>query len=160
MIAIMKDRQSTLEDQSRYRAASLDALSMDPHSTNNSFTNAFVGNIYESLVRFNEKLQIEPALATAWKVQSPTVWRFTLRQGVKFHNGKDFTSADVRYTFNELFDKKGYKSGAFFDTVNKERIPHIAAQVDALRRAQQAVALMQAPLADGPATVTCAFPGA
>ncbi|HET9977793.1 MAG TPA: ABC transporter substrate-binding protein, partial [Burkholderiaceae bacterium] len=71
-------------------SASLDALSMDPHSTNNSFTNAFVGNLYESLVRFNEKLQIEPALATAWKVQSPTVWRFTLRQGVKFHGGESF----------------------------------------------------------------------
>ena len=46
-------------------SANLDALSMDPHSTNNSFTNAFVSNIYESLVRFNDKLQIEPALATS-----------------------------------------------------------------------------------------------
>jgi peptide/nickel transport system substrate-binding protein len=80
-------------------SASLDALSMDPHSTNNSFTNAFVGNVYEALVRFNDKLQIEPALATSWKVMSPTVWRFTLRQGVKFHNGESFDADDVVFSF-------------------------------------------------------------
>ncbi len=80
-------------------SSSLDALSMDPHSTNNSFTNGFVSNIYEALVRFNDKLEIEPALATAWKSTSPTVWRFTLRQGVKFHNGESFDADDVVFTW-------------------------------------------------------------
>ncbi|MEP6947045.1 MAG: ABC transporter substrate-binding protein [Acidobacteriota bacterium] len=42
---------------------------------------------------------------------------FTLQDGVKFHNGKEFTSADVKYTFDELFKSNGFKSGAFFDTV-------------------------------------------
>ena len=46
--------------------ASADALSMDPYSTNNSFTNAFMNNIYEALVRFSDKVQIEPALAESW----------------------------------------------------------------------------------------------
>jgi len=42
---------------------------------------------------------------------------FKLQDSVKFHNGKEFTSADVKYTFDQLFASKGYKSGAFFDTV-------------------------------------------
>lgn len=39
----------------------------------------------------------------------------TLRDGVMFHNGKNLTSADVKYTFDQLFRSEGYKSGAFYD---------------------------------------------
>lgn len=46
---------------------------------------------------------------------------FILQEGVKFHNGKEFTSADVKYTFDELFKSNGFKSGAFFDTVTVEK---------------------------------------
>ncbi len=42
---------------------------------------------------------------------------FILHDNVKFHNGKAFTSADVKYTFDELFNSSGFKAGAFFDTV-------------------------------------------
>lgn len=42
---------------------------------------------------------------------------FTLRDGIKFHNGKSLTSADVKYTIDQLFKANGYKAGAFFDTV-------------------------------------------
>jgi peptide/nickel transport system substrate-binding protein len=79
--------------------ASLDALSMDPHATNNSFTTAFTNNIYETLVRFDERLRIEPALAERWALASPTVWRFTLRRGVRFHNGEPFSADDVVFSW-------------------------------------------------------------
>lgn len=54
---------------------------------------------------------------------------FILQDGVKFHNGQDFTSADVKYTFDELFKSNGFKSGAFFDTVpaDKDASPKAAA---------------------------------
>lgn len=52
-----------------------------------------------------------------------TVITFLLRDGVKFHNGKEFTSADVKYTFDELFKSNGFKSGAFFDTVPDDSAP-------------------------------------
>ena len=82
--------------------ASADALSMDPYSTNNSFTTAFMTNIYEGLVRFNEQLKVEPALAESWTSVSPTVWRFKLRQGVKFHNGEAFTADDVVFSWQRV----------------------------------------------------------
>ncbi len=54
--------------------------------------------------------------------------RFALRDNIKFHNGKQFTSADVKYTFDELMkDKDAYKRQAFFDTVDGKPVPHIEA---------------------------------
>ncbi len=76
-------------------AFSGDVYSMDPHAHTVSFTNAFHYHIYETLVRYNKDLKIEAALATSWKITEPTVWRFTLRRGVKFHNGNPFTADDV-----------------------------------------------------------------
>ncbi|MEO5607230.1 MAG: ABC transporter substrate-binding protein [Polaromonas sp.] len=82
--------------------ASADANSMDPYSTNSSFTNGFLNNIYEGLVRFNDKVQIEPALAESWTSVSPTVWRFKLRHNVKFHNGEPLTADDVVFSWQRV----------------------------------------------------------
>lgn len=82
--------------------ASADALSMDPYSTNNTFTTSFMNNIYEGLVRFNDKVQIEPALAESWSAVSPTVWRFNLRRNVKFHNGEAMTADDVVFSWKRV----------------------------------------------------------
>lgn len=82
--------------------------------------------MFNSLVRKNESFDYEGELASEINTSADgTVITFTLRDNVKFHNGKIFTSADVKYTFDELFKNKGYKSFAFFDTVGKESVPHI-----------------------------------
>ena len=70
-----------------------DANSMDPYNLNETFTLGFMGNIYEALTRRAADLTIEPSLATSWEVIEPTRWRFHLRQGVKFHDGRDFVRA-------------------------------------------------------------------
>jgi len=77
-----------------------DALSMDPHSLNESLQLNFTFNIYEGLVGRGQKLEVVPALATDWKQTAPTVWRFNLRRGVKFHDGTPFTAEDVIFSYN------------------------------------------------------------
>jgi peptide/nickel transport system substrate-binding protein len=55
----------------------------------------------------NMALKLEPMLATSWKPNSDgSVWTFSLRPGVKFHNGAPRTADDVVYTFQQLSDKK------------------------------------------------------
>ena len=76
-----------------------DALSMDPHSLNESLQLSVTGNVYEPLVGRDSKLQLAPALATSWRQTSPNVWRFELRPGVKFHDGTPFTADDVLFSF-------------------------------------------------------------
>jgi len=75
-----------------------DALSMDPHSLNESLQLSVTNNIYEPLVGRNKDLSLAPALATSWKQVSPTVWRFELRKNVQFHDGKTFTADDVLFS--------------------------------------------------------------
>ena len=89
-----------------------DVQSMDPHSLNESLQLSFTGNVYESLIERDKSMNLAPALATKWTQQSPTVWRFDLRPGVKFHDGTPFTADDVVFTFKraagEGSDMKGY----------------------------------------------------
>lgn len=76
-----------------------DALSMDPHSLNESLQLSVTSNVYEPLVARDRNLVLVPGLATSWKQTSPNVWRFELRKGVKFHDGAPFTADDVLFSF-------------------------------------------------------------
>jgi len=76
-----------------------DALSLDPHSLNEIVQLSLTGNVYEGLVGFDKALNVVPALATEWQQTAPNVWRFTLRQGVQFHDGTPFTADDVLFSF-------------------------------------------------------------
>jgi len=81
-----------------------DIYSLDPDSIASTFNLSFLNHIYEGLVRYDANFKIEPALATKWELIDNKVWRFTLRQGVKFHNGADFTADDVIASLNRVTD--------------------------------------------------------
>ena len=81
-----------------------DALSLDPHSLNESLQLTVLNNIYEPLVVRGRDYQLAPALATDWKQTSPAVWRFNLRKGVKFHDGTPFTADDVIFNYERAKD--------------------------------------------------------
>jgi peptide/nickel transport system substrate-binding protein len=91
--------------------ASRDMGSLDPDSYGDSFTLGVLNHVYEGLVRYDRNLKIEPALATSWEVVSPTTWRFKLREGVKFHDGADFTAADVQASLLRASDPKSPLKG-------------------------------------------------
>jgi len=76
-----------------------DSISMDPHSLNETLQLQITGNMYEPLVGRGKKLELVPLLATTWKQTAPTVWRFTLRKDVKFHDGTPFTADDVIFSY-------------------------------------------------------------
>lgn len=89
-----------------------DALSMDPHSLNETTQLSVTGNVYEPLVTRDKTTALAPALATAWKQTTPVVWRFDLRKGVTFHDGTPFTADDVVFSFargtGDGSDMKGF----------------------------------------------------
>ena len=76
-----------------------DALSMDPHSLNESLQLTVLENVFEPLVYRDKDYKLTPGLATSWKQTSPTVWHFDLRKGVTFHDGTPFTADDVIFSY-------------------------------------------------------------
>lgn len=76
-------------------ASNGDVTSMDPYAYYTTSNASFLQNIYEPLVRLNKQLKFEPSLATSWELIEPTRWRFRLRSGVKFHDGRPFGADDV-----------------------------------------------------------------
>jgi ABC-type transport system substrate-binding protein len=58
---------------------------------------------YDSLAEFDKGLNIRPALAESWKVEKNAI-TFNLRKGVRFHNGKEMTAADVVYSVKMMKD--------------------------------------------------------
>lgn len=54
--------------------------------------------IYDSLLEWDTDLQIQPALAESYETPDDTTYMFHLRPGVLFHNGKELTAADVKYS--------------------------------------------------------------
>lgn len=76
-----------------------DLKSLDPYTLNETTTNAHLGHVYEGLTRRGKNLEILPALAEKWEISPDGLkWRFTLRKGVKFHNGNDFNADDVIFS--------------------------------------------------------------
>lgn len=85
---------------------------MDPMSVYDVPTHAMGVNIYNGLVERDEHLAMQPSLATKWDNTSDLVWRFTLRQNVKFHEGEAFTADDVVFSFNRATSKGSDIKGA------------------------------------------------
>ncbi len=73
---------------------------LDPALVPDIYTEQMVCHSFEGLTRFNEQNQIEPCLAEKWEI-SPDgkTYTFHLRKGVKFHNGRVFEAADVKYSW-------------------------------------------------------------
>jgi peptide/nickel transport system substrate-binding protein len=76
----------------------------DPHVTSAYPSFQVLENVYDTLVVPNaEDLTMEPSLATSWTTGADNLtWTFTLRDGVTFHDGSDFDSADVVYSYRRI----------------------------------------------------------
>lgn len=90
-----------------------DVNSMDPYARNETFLLSFNLNMYEGLFRRDKNLKLEPALATKVEQPSPTLWRWTLRQGVKFHAGEEFSAEDVVFSYKRAAGRGSNVAGNF-----------------------------------------------
>ena len=81
-----------------------DPITLDPAVSKESRSHAYVSQLFSGLVRIDEDLRIQPDLAEAWTVKDETIYTFTLREGVRFHDGKPITAEDFRYSIERATD--------------------------------------------------------
>lgn len=84
---------------------SQDLDSLDPHKAVAAGTKEVLFNIYEGLVKPDKDGNLTEAVASSYEVsEDAKVYTFTLRDGVKFHNGSDVTAEDVKYSIDRCAD--------------------------------------------------------
>ncbi|MDA9008452.1 ABC transporter substrate-binding protein [Alphaproteobacteria bacterium] len=89
-----------------------DSLTLDPHAQNEGPTSAMAHQMMEPLIMRDMTGAMVPALATEWgpSADDPEVWSFKLREGVTFHDGAEFDSSDVVFSFNRaMTEDSDYK---------------------------------------------------
>ena len=78
---------------------------LDPADWWGSSDIQMIDQIFDSLVQFGFDFKPYPRLAESWTVSADgTVWTFKIRSGVKFHDGHELTSADVKYSYERILD--------------------------------------------------------
>lgn len=83
---------------------------LDPQYADDGNMQMVADNIFQTLLELNGKtLTLQPCLATSYKRIDDNTWRFTLRQGVTFHNGQPLTADDVVFSVHRIIDPE-YKS--------------------------------------------------
>ncbi len=106
-----------------YRSAfESDLPSLDPIKVGDTTSHDVAHNIYNGLVQYRPEITGEgqalsdlvPALAESWTVsEDGRTYTFKLRQGVKFHHGREVNASDVKYSFERLADPRNASTGAW-----------------------------------------------
>src|SRR5699024_927415 len=78
--------------------------SLDPHAANDGYSLYVMTNIYETLVKMNQDLELEPGLAESYEQLDDTTWEFKLREGITFHDGSAFNAEVVKANLDRVRD--------------------------------------------------------
>jgi peptide/nickel transport system substrate-binding protein len=125
-----------------------DLTALDPHGATYTSDTRVAFNLFDTLVRRHPNGTLHPSLATAWRRSAATTWQFTLRQGVRWHDGAQFTSSDAKYSLDRTYDGsvKAARLSRLFEAIDRVEAPDPATLIIQTRRSDP---LIPAKLARG-----------
>ncbi len=99
-----------------------DARTLDPIVQNEVATSGMCLHIYDTLLALDQENNLVPMLAEKWEQIDDVTYKFTLRKGVKFHNGEPFSAKDVKYTVERAQTPVGSAIRQYSEVVDKVEI--------------------------------------
>ncbi|WP_400164325.1 ABC transporter substrate-binding protein [Brevibacillus sp. TJ4] len=114
-----EQQQETAAKTELIVAADQEPVGLDPHKVPAASSARIYGLVYDSLTKLDENLDLVPHLAEKWETsEDGKTITVTLAQGVKFHDGKDLTAEDVKFTFERILDPEvGSISKSYFSSL-------------------------------------------
>jgi peptide/nickel transport system substrate-binding protein len=104
-----------------------DVAFFDPHMSTSSNDIRVSFNIFDNLVARYPDQKLHPGLATEWKLEGQTTWRFKIRQGVKWHNGDPFTAQDAKWSIERTYNPENkLRVNTVFTTIDRIEAPDAA----------------------------------
>jgi peptide/nickel transport system substrate-binding protein len=101
-----------------------EVVGLDPNLVTAFSSFRRVDFLYNKLVRYNDRLQIEGDLAESWEYQDSRTVTFRLRRNVRFHSGAEMTSEDVKFTLERVLDPATRSPGrSFVDVISAIETP-------------------------------------
>ena len=106
-------------------ALDLPPTNLDPRIGTDTSSERLSQLLFVSLVKKDERSEIEPDLATRWEIPDPRTYVFHLRHDVKFHDGRALTAKDVLFTFRSILNGsvRTVKSGHPYNLIDSIEAP-------------------------------------
>lgn len=107
ILAEVKEREAHVQGGIYRRPIEFIPGKLDPAFSTDIYGVMIIQQIFDGLVQFDKDLNIIPAIAKSWKISPDGLtYTFYLREGVKFHNGREVTADDFVYSFTRIIDPK------------------------------------------------------
>lgn len=127
-------------------ALSADIASLDPQGHNDTKSEMVSFVLFNRLFRLNADFGIDPDLAEEWHQPSPTEWVIKIKEGVKFHDGTEMTSKDVKFSLDR--------------SLEMPKVQHVLAEVDSIEVVDDYTVKITTKTAFAPFLYTLAHAGA
>ena len=118
--------KSKKSSQTMYLNIGGEPTTLSPLSAVDAYSSAVHGYIFESLLdRDVESFDWKPALAKEWKISADKrIFDFKLREGVKWHDGKELTAEDIKFSYDVIFteDFKAVQLRSYYEAVKEVQI--------------------------------------
>jgi oligopeptide transport system substrate-binding protein len=90
-----------------HKSLRAEPLTLDPAFLTDTYATSVAQQLFDGLVQFDANLNVVPCIAKSWEAsRDGLVWLFHLRQGVKFHHGREVHADDFVYTFTRILDPR------------------------------------------------------